>query len=821
MTTPSQWRRVRSAFERIVDRSPASRRAQLNKEFTSRPDLKRDLEDLVAKYRSEDPVFDWADRAPADALPAQLFHEGQILAARFRIVRFLGRGGMGEVYEAVDTFLDNRPVAIKTVSAEIRHNPDSARRFRREVELAQRVTHPNISRIHDIYLHTYPDPATGAEAVIQFLAMQLLIGETLSEYIAKRGALPLTEALNLLRQMAEALAAAHAAGVIHRDFKPGNVILVPDASGLRPVITDFGVAIRTDRSLDTDGDHSLGTHTRAGTPEYASPEQRDGGRVTAATDIFALGVVALEMLTGQHGDRSLAPLSPVQRDAIARCLDPDPAARFASPSDFVNALSGDPSNAGATNRILSRRTLVTGFGTTAAVLAAGVVTRKVFFPKLNISTLSILPFEGDSGVSALPGFQEELTRIFLKSRKIRILSAYSTASLKPPFDFRKMSQILPADALLTGALTSAEVLVTLVRRGGSVIWHQKFDRHQPTLALHRQIQTAVIAVVDQGESSALLQSSYVPSQEGYLAYVNARSVLTRHNANDVAQAEALFRQAIGHDGRFAPAWAGLSYTLLVNDRMSEAHVAADRAIALDDQCAEAYLVKGMVLHRGDWKWNEAQATLQHALDLEPYNARCYQWIGATLSDLGQSGRAIPQLSEAVQLDPVSFNCRIALGICLLSARQYDDAITRLSEGIAMARASNAETSRPYPFLATSWLMKGDKTKALHYYRRALSLDPSSVEVNCHFAFGAAKCGDLTEARAALERAERLPDAALCPFDFAFAHVGLEEYDRAFEYLNRAFEIRDSDIVLLKSSIYMDPVRSDPRYLALLAKMGLA
>jgi tetratricopeptide (TPR) repeat protein len=118
-------------------------------------------------------------------------------------------------------------------------------------------------------------------------------------------------------------------------------------------------------------------------------------------------------------------------------------------------------------------------------------------------------------------------------------------------------------------------------------------------------------------------------------------------------------------------------------------------------------------------------------------------------------------------------------------------------------------------------MKGDKTKALHYYRRALSLDPSSVEVNCHFAFGAAKCGDLTEARAALERAERLPDAGVCPFDFAFAHVGLEEYDRAFEYLNRAFEIRDSDIVLLKSSIYMDPVRSDPRYLALLAKMGLA
>ncbi len=694
--TPSNWRRVRSAFERIVDRSPASRPAQLDAEFTSRPTLKRHLEDLVNKHRSEDPVFDWADRAPADPPPAPLFHEGQVLATRYRIVRFLGRGGMGEVYEAVDTTLYNRPVAIKTVSAEIRHNPDSARRFRREVELAQRVSHPNICRIHDIYYHTYLDPATGKEALTEFLAMQLLVGETLSEYIAKRRTLPLDEALDLLRQMAEALAAAHAAGVIHRDFKPGNVILVSDASGLRPVITDFGVAVRTDRALDAEGDHSLGTYTRAGTPEYAAPEQREGGRITAATDIYALGVVALEMLTGQTGDRSLTPLSPLQRAALTRCFDADAAARFASPSDFVNALSGDPSNAGATNRILSRRALITGLSATAAVLAGGIVTRKVFFPRSEISTLSILPFEGDSGVSALPGFQEELTRIFLKSRRIRILSAYSTASLKPPFDFRKMSQILPADAFLTGALTSAEVLVTLVRRGGSVLWHQKFDRHQSTLSLHRQIQTAVIAVVDQGESETLLESAYVPSQDAYLAYVNARACLTRHNDEDLKRAETFFREATHVDAKFASAWAGLAYTLFAQEKPAEAKVTADHALSLDNKCPEAYLTKAIVSQNVDWKWNEAEATFRQALDFEPYNGRAHQWLGGLFSNLGRFDQAIPELTLAVNLDPISFNSKIALGVCLLYAREYDKAIEQLERGIAMAREAKMETFTTLP-----------------------------------------------------------------------------------------------------------------------------
>ena len=406
----------------------------------------------------------------------------------------------------------------------------------------------------------------------------------------------------------------------------------------------------------------------------------------------------------------------------------------------------------------SRRALITGLGATAAISAGGFITRKYVFPPTQISTLSILPFEGDSGGSALPGIQEELIRVLLQSKRLRIIAPYSTAFLRPPYNYEKIASILPADAFLSGVLSSADVLLKLVRRGGAVLWQRKFDRHQQLYALHREIQAAVIGAIDASEATQLMRNSYVPSQAGYLAYTNARALLNRHNSEDVAQAKILFNEAIHHDAAFSPAWAGFGYTLLVSEEMAEARAAADRAITLDDQCAEAFLVKGMVLHRGDWKWNEAQAAFQRALDLEPYNVRCYQWIGATLCDLGEFGRAIPQLNLAVQLDPVSFNPRLALGICLLYARRYDDAIASLNQGIAMAKASSADTARPYPSLAACWLMKGERDKALQYFRHAVSLEPANMEVNCNLVFGVAKCGHLLEARATLEKAMQLPDA---------------------------------------------------------------
>jgi tetratricopeptide (TPR) repeat protein/TolB-like protein len=775
----------------------------------------------VNNYRSEDPLLDWAGGSAENATLAPLFQEGQVLVSRFRIVRFLGRGGMGEVYEAQDTTLSNRPVAIKTLSAEIRDRPEAARRFFREVELAQRVTHRNICRIHDIYHHSSLDPATGVEHQTHFLAMQLLQGETLSEYLAKRESLPIPQALELLRQLADALEAAHSAGVIHRDFKPGNVILVEHQGALLPVITDFGLASLIDLTQDADGDQKLGGYTRAGTPDYAPPEQIEGGRVTAASDTFALGVVALELLTGQTHDRSLKGLSGVQRNALERCLSNEPAMRFSSPSDFVRALAGDRPPYEDSNQSFTRRGLLIGASSVVVATGFTIFVRKEFPEGSGISKLSILPFDGDSGLAAMPGFREELIRVFLKSRKVRLIAPYSTGAFKPPFDFQKLARLLPADGFLTGVITARDVLVKLIRKEGKLFWQKRFPRTSSDFVLHREIEAAVLAEIDASETGSVTESSYVPSRDGYMAYVNARSLLARHSADDLVKAENLFLEAIHHDAGFAPAWAGLAYTRLIANRLPAARAAADRALKLDGESAEAYLVKALVLQLADWEWDDAERAFQETLEREPYNGRAHQLYGGLLSNLGRSDSAVKELELAVEFDPLSFNSQIAFGICLLNARRPDDAIGHLEKGIALAKESNNETARPYPFLGACWLMKGDLEKAYQYYLQAAKMEPQSSVTQSHFVFGAAGCGRLAEAKNALEALLRLPDAPRHPFYVGLAFIGVGDRKHAFERLNVAIENRDSDVVLLKTHAYVQSLRSDPVYQSMVEKLGLS
>jgi tetratricopeptide (TPR) repeat protein len=173
----------------------------------------------------------------------------------------------------------------------------------------------------------------------------------------------------------------------------------------------------------------------------------------------------------------------------------------------------------------------------------------------------------------------------------------------------------------------------------------------------------------------------------------------------------------------------------------------------------------------------------------------------------------------VDLDPISFNSKIALGVCLLYAREYDKAIEQLERGIAMSREAKMETSRPYPILATCWLMKGDKTKAFQYYRYAIKREPDNTQAQALFVFGAARSGETDEASIALSRLLQLRGAANNPFFIAIAFVAVGQHDRAFTYLERAFDSKDADISMLKSCIFMDTIRRDPRYLNLLARMN--
>jgi TolB-like protein len=287
---------------------------------------------------------------------APLLSSGDVVAGRFRIVRFLAGGGMGEVYEAHDRELDE-PVALKTLRPELIADGEARERFRREVQLARKVSHPDVCRTFDVFRHplgrSLPD---GRPAELTLLSMELLPGETLADRL-RRGPLSPEEALPLVRQMAGALQAAHDAGVVHRDFKSANVMLVPGEGGTRAVVTDFGLARAVRQQLALTGSGAL-----LGTPAYMAPEQLSAGEVGPAADVYALGVVLFEMVTGARpfeGDtpfatalqrlaseprspRTLAPHLDARWEAtILRCLARDPGARFGSVSDVPRALVGE------------------------------------------------------------------------------------------------------------------------------------------------------------------------------------------------------------------------------------------------------------------------------------------------------------------------------------------------------------------------------------------------------------------------------------------------------------------------------------------------
>ena len=295
------------------------------------------------------------------------FAVGDVLCDRFRVTRFIARGGMGELYEADDLALGER-VALKTIRPEIALDQRAHQRFRREVQLARKITHPSICRIFDLFRHEPPDGGSERAAGATFVTMELLEGETLRDRLRRVGRMTPEEARPLITQMADALGAAHAAGVVHRDFKSSNVMLiggVPDVAHSAPprvVVTDFGLAYRLDDAATSESSITRGGDV-VGTPEYMAPEQIEGQAVTPATDIYALGLVLYEMLTGERPftgttpmaiaitrlstlpkpPRAVEPSIPVEWDrVIMRCLAKEPAARFPSAAAVAQALEAKP-----------------------------------------------------------------------------------------------------------------------------------------------------------------------------------------------------------------------------------------------------------------------------------------------------------------------------------------------------------------------------------------------------------------------------------------------------------------------------------------------
>jgi serine/threonine protein kinase len=399
--TPERWQRIEEVFRVALHYTPHGRNRYLAEACRDDADLKKEVLSLLASHEAAGSFLDRPPVAVSESTTARLFLPDQLVSERFRIVRFIAEGGMGEVYEAFDTELEER-VALKTIRQTILDDEEAEERFARESRLARKVSHPNVCRTHDVFHHTVQ--SGNYEAQVRFLTMELLNGETLARRLARIGSMPVERALPIARQIAEALRAAHAAGVVHRDLKPDNVMLVPTGNALRAVVTDFGLArdskpfaavpahARGDllwilHGLQADKNASKGALARLarrarrqmvalgivsdddvaltelgrimGTPAYMSPEQARGDRADERSDVWSFGIVVYEMLSGklpyrpESSIRGLArkifhrPRRPARlpfgvptslRKAIFRCLEIGRLARYQKMDELVRDL---------------------------------------------------------------------------------------------------------------------------------------------------------------------------------------------------------------------------------------------------------------------------------------------------------------------------------------------------------------------------------------------------------------------------------------------------------------------------------------------------
>ena len=536
-----------------------------------------------------------ADDRPEADLPR--LAPGEQLAGRFTVLRFVARGGMGAVYEANDVILRTR-IALKVLQGRVTTDAAAMERFRREVLLARRVGHPNVCHVYELYQAT-----TGSGVPIHFLTMEFLDGETLATRLARQGRMTTAEALPLVQQMCAGLAAAHAEGVIHRDFKSGNVILVPrtgdsaHASGseTRVAITDFGVA----RASEPVGapEALTGAGAVLGTPEYMAPEQVTGGAISPATDVYALGVVMYQMVTGRLPFSAETPLATAARRineppprpevatpgldprwsrTILRCLDRDPRRRFQDTGEVAAALSASPAGWRWPLALAGAGVLLLG------VLGLAVLARQAKPPALARGSqaaavaakpsIAVLPFvdmsaEHDQEYFS-DGVAQEIINALAQVPGLHVVARSSSFSFKGKSeDLRTVGQKLDVAHVLEGSVRKSggrlRITAQLVSTAdGYQLWSQTFDRQlADVFAVQDEIARAVVAALrmnvlpDRAGSAA---GRRVTSPEAYTLYLRGLQLQNTGSASGLRAAIEEFERAIAIDPGYAPAHARIA-----------------------------------------------------------------------------------------------------------------------------------------------------------------------------------------------------------------------------------------------------------------------
>lgn len=728
------------------------------------------------------------------------------MVQHYRIVELIGAGGMGEVYLADDTRLERR-VALKFLPRHSADDPEVRARFVREARSAARLNHPNIVTIHEV----------GEIGGRPFIAMEYVEGETLHQAV-QAGTLSIERTADLMRQCAEGLAEAHEKGVVHRDIKPGNIVI--DRSG-RARLLDFGLAAMPGSDRVTRPGVTLGTFA------YMAPEQARGEDCDARADLFSLGVVWYELLTG---------VSPFARDHAAATLhaviehDPPPPERDGIPIPeatwvvLQRLITKDPDD-----RISSARELLAKLKSESSVKPVATQAQ----PSIAVLPLANMS-EDPSQEHFCDGIAEDIINDLTRQPGLRVVARTSAFAFKGKNeDMRVIGRRLNVGAILEGSVRKAgdriRVTAQLINvADGFHLWSERYDRRiNDIFAIQDDIARNV---VDKLVGILLPSESHTRARpidfEAYELYSRGRHHLSRRNNAGFVAALECFRGAVERQPDYVRGYVGIAdahflqyaYDLVEpRDAIARARASLLKALEIDANIAEAYATLGGILTFHDWAWSEAEEAFKKSLTLNPGYAVGHQWYGELLAICGRFDEAEAQFSRARELDPLADIVLIMHGVTLYIGGRTREGMALFEKAIAMG----SQNENAFCWLGLTQLEFGMKDEAMASMRRAREVSGNSIFSTVMHGHGCALAGDKEGlSRIAEEVESRAASEYVTPALRAALRFDLGERERAYQLLNEAIRCHNSEAMIMSVAPYYAEMRTDPTVRTLLGVLGL-
>jgi TolB-like protein/Flp pilus assembly protein TadD len=730
---------------------------------------------------------------------------------------------MGEVYRARDTRL-SRDVAVKVLPKHLSQDARALARFEREARAVAALSHPNILAIYDV----------GTDQGVSYCVTELLEGETLRAHL-ERGAIPWRKAAEIGAALADGVAAAHAKGITHRDLKPANIFCTIDG---RVKVLDFGLAEFTPtesagEETVTQAEPQVGT--LMGTLGYMSPEQVRGALVGPLSDIFALGCVLYEMISGQGAftrssftetiaailtedvpELARAAAPPELERVILRCLEKNPRERFQSARDLASRF----------REILASPTV----GLTFAAVA--------YKP---VDSLAVLPFFNAGGDPDAEYFSEGITETIINTlselRQLRIAARTTVLRYKgQDADPRRVGRELNVRAVLTGKIVQrgdhVSVQTELVDAAdGSQLWGQRYNRKVGEIfaieeEIAREISEALRLQLS-GEDQRRLGKHYTESNQAYQLFLKGRYYWNRRTAEMLKLAVSYFEQAIQQDPEYALAWAGLgdcyalysAYEVLSpNVSVPRAEEAAWKALEIDNTLAEPHAALGWIMSYYHWDWVGAERQFRRAIELNPNYAVAHYWFHIPLVATGRMDEAWAHARRALEIEPLALGSHIAWGLMLIRAGRYEEAMKFYQKAIELD--PNFLLARWG--LAFAYEQKGMCAEAVAELQEGVRVSKGSPLMKASLGRAYAVSGQRSDAESILiDLQQESKRRYVPPFDLALIYLGLGDRERSVEWLARSCDDRSFWLVYFNGvAPLFSAIRSDPRYLEILNRLRL-